>query len=231
MFTAARFRRTALDRDQQRHELRGAPESVLRYLEMARAEAGPGEKRGSLNTWSETLYSSIVSEAALTAAAEAIVFPTSANLGYYGGVSGGYMKTGRTLRLRVAGQASTAATPGTALWALRWGGIAGNVLVKSNGASVTGTAVTMTASQTNVYWRAELYVTCRTEGLLGSLFAHGIFESALIPTSGYVTFPLTAPAAVTSLDLVNFKDLAFTHSPSLGTASFAGMSFMFESMN
>jgi hypothetical protein len=231
MWTSSRFRRTALDREQARWEgRRELPEAVLRHLEMARAEAGPGERRGSLNTWSETLFSSTATETALTAAAEAVVFPSSANMGLYGGVAGGYLAPHRTLHLRVGGQASSAATPGTFLWGLRWGGIAGTVLVKSNGAGATGTAVTGTASLTNVFWRAEWYLTCRLDGTAGSIIATGILESELIPTKFAVTFPLTAPAAVT-VDTTVFKDLAFTYQPSLTTASFAGMQYTLESMN
>jgi hypothetical protein len=237
LWTASRFRRSALDQEQERWERRGRemrdlPEGILRHLEMARAEAGPGEKRGSLNTWSETLYSSIVTETALTAAAEAVVYPASTAVGVYGGIPGGYMVQHRTLHLRCAGQVTTAATPGTMLWGLRWGGVAGVVLVRSNGAGATGTAITMAASQTNVFWRAEWYITCRAEGsgTTGSLFATGIMETEAIPTKFSVTFPLTAPAAV-GVDTTTFKDLALTHTPSVATASFAGMQYTLESMN
>lgn len=210
-----------------------APEAVLWQLNRARELAGPFEPRNGRNSWEETLYSSIQSETALTAASEGIVFPASTVPGYYGFIPGGYMVTGKTLHIRMAGQLSTAATPGTFLWALRWGGVSGTVLVKSNGAGATGTAITMAASQTNVFWRAELYITAQTgaeKGASGSLFASGILESEGIPTKNAVTFPLTAPAAVT-INLTTGADLAFTHTPSLATASFQGMQYVLEAMN
>lgn len=208
-----------------------APAHVLESLHRARELRGPLEPRGSLNSWNEVLYASVADEAALTAAAEAIIFPASSDPGYYGAIPGGYMEAHRTLHLRVAGQLSTAATPGTFLWAMRWGGLAGTVLVKSNGAGATGTAITMAASQTNVFWRAEFYVTAR--GPVGSaclLIASGILETEAVPTKNMVTFPLTAPATV-SVAATGVKDLALTHTPSLATASLAGRQYTLTSLN
>jgi hypothetical protein len=195
------------------------PDHILEMLDKARELRGPFEPRLSLNTWQETLYTSIVTETALTAAAEAVVFPASSQPGDYGAIPGAYMIQHRTLHLRIAGQLSTAATPGTMLWKLRWGGLAGTVL-------------TMAASQTNAFWRAEFYITCRAEGTgtSGSLIATGVFESPGIPTTNQTTFPATAPAAV-GVNTKTTQDLAFTHTPSLATASFAGMQYTLASLN
>lgn len=226
-----RPRFSKLENEIARQEAMGrVPDHVLEQLDRARELRGPLEPRGSLNTWQETLYSSIATETALTAAAEAVVFPSSTVSGYYGGVPGGYMMPHRTLHLRIGGQLSTAATPGTMLWAIRWGGIAGTVLVKSNGAGATGTAITMAASQTTTFWRGEFYITCRTDGASGTLLASGILESEAIPTKNMVTFPLTAPAAVTANTII-YTDLAFTHQPSVATASFGGMQYTLTSLN
>lgn len=227
---------TCLENEILRHEVAkrpdGALDAILDHLWKAKDDRGRFGKRASTNSWSETLYSSIATETALTAASEAVVFPASTVPNFYGFIPGGYMVQHRTLHLRIAGQLSTAATPGTMLWAIRWGGVAGTVLVKSNGAGATGTAITMAASQTNVFWRAEFYITCRAEGsgTAGSLLATGILESEAIPTKNAVTFPLSAPAAV-GVDTTTGKDLAFTHQPSLSTASLAGMQYTLESMN
>jgi hypothetical protein len=206
------------------------PDHILELLDTARELRGPFEPRLSLNTWQETLYASIATETALTAAAEAVVFPASTQPGYYGAIPGAYLIPHRTLHLRIAGQLSTAATPGTMLWRLRWGGLAGTALVASGGAGATGTAITMAASQTNAFWRAEFYIVCRADGTAGSLLATGVFESPGIPTTNQTTFPATAPAAVTA-NTISANDLAFTHTPSLTTASFAGLQFTLSSLN
>lgn len=223
-----------LEAEIRRWEARGKrsiPDSILEHLTRARDLRGPFEPRGSLNTWSETLYSSTATETALTAAAAAAIFPVSTVPGYYGGIPGGYLVPHRTLHLRVAGQISTAATPGTFLWKIMWGGNAGVALVASGGAGATGTAVTGTASLTNSFWRAEVYLTARGDlSTTAALFCTGILEGDIIPTTGYVTFPKTAPATVNG-DTTVFKDLAFQHTPSLATASIAGMQFTLESMN
>jgi hypothetical protein len=165
------------------------------------------------------------------AAAEGVLFPASTVPNWYGFIPGGYMLPHRTLHLRVAGQLSTAATPGTFLDRVRWGGVAGTALVASGGAGATGTATTMAASQTNVFWRAELYITARGDiGTSAPVFATGIIESTAIPTTNNITFPNTAPAAV-NVDTSTGKDLAYTHTPSLATASRAGMQYTLESMN
>jgi hypothetical protein len=227
-----RSRYTKLENEIARLEaLRRAPAFLLEQLDRARELRGPFEPRGSLNTWSETLYSSTATETALTAAAAASIFPASTVPGYYGGVPGGYMVPHRTLHLRVAGQVTTAATPGTFLWKLMWGGNAGTALVASGGAGATGTAITGTASLTNSFWRMEFYITARGDiGTAAAMLATGIFEGDLIPTTGYATFPKTAPAAV-NVDTTTFKDLAVQHTPSLTTASIAGMQFTLEAIN
>jgi len=217
--------------ERQHGRVRDGIEGILEHLNRARDLRGPFEPRGSLNTWSETLYSSTATETALTAAAEAAIFPASTVPGFYGFIPGGYMGPHRTLHLRCAGQLSTAATPGTFLFRVRWGGSAGTVLVASNGAGATGTAVTMAASQTNVFWRAEWYITARGDiSTTAALFASGILETEAVPTKNAVTFPLTAPAAVNA-DTTVGKDVAITHQPSLSTASLTGMQYTLESMN
>lgn len=227
---------TGVEHELLRQELRGAPQHILNHLEMARKLRDDWKRpMASLNSWSETIYSSTVTETALTAAANAAIFPVSTKWKYYGLIPGGYMNRTKTLHLRVAGQDSTAATPGTGLWIIKWGGAAGTALVASNGAGATGTAITLAASQTNTFWRGEFYVTARVgieDGATGSLFATGILESEIIPTKGSVTFPLTAPAAVTINNMhTTDADLCLTYTPSLATGSLAGMQYTLESMN
>jgi hypothetical protein len=226
-----RRRYTKLENELQSKILLGAPDHVLDLLDKARELHGPYEPRGSLNTWSETLYSSTAAETALTAAANAAVFPVSTVPGWYGFIPGGYMIPHRTLHLRFAGQITTAATPGTFLFIIKWGGAAGTALVASNGAGATGTAITGTASLTNSFWRAEIYCTARGDiAAAAPLFCTGVFEGDLVPTTGQMTFPKTAPAAVNA-DTRTGADFTVTYTPSLATASIQGLQYTLESMN
>lgn len=200
------------------------PPHVLANLDKAAQEGGRFNSiRNSRNDWQETLFQSTQTETALTAAAEAVIFPASTVPEVYGAIPGGYMEQGRCLHLRVFGQCSTAATPGTFTFRIRWGGVAGTLLAAS-------AATTMSASQTNVSWRGEFYIVCRSSGSSGSLLATGIIESAAIPTTGQFLIPATAPAPVTATTLAT-TDLALTHNPSLATASLAGVSYTLESLN
>jgi hypothetical protein len=235
-----RPRFTRLENELLRKELDvDFPEHILELLDKARELRGPFEPRLSMNTWHETLYSSTVSETALTAAAEAVVFPASSQPGIYGAIPGGYMVPHRTLKLRIAGQMTIAVTtPGTFLWRLRWGGVAGTALVASGGAGATGTALTpLTTGFTNIFWEAEFYVNQRgdvSSATAGSLLATGYMKNAAFDAAAVrnmVPFPATAPAAVGSLDTTTTKDLAFTHTPSLTTASIQGMQYLLSSLN
>lgn len=205
-------------------ELERAPENVLASLRRATELRGPFEPRGSLQTWQETLYSSLVTETALTAAAEAYLYPN-----YYGGpIPPQYMIPHRTLHLRIAGQTSTAATPGTFTEKIKW-----SALTDAATAGVTlatSAATTMAASQTNITWRAEVYITCRTEGTSGTFMATGIWESAAIPTTAQFLLPASAPATAT-VDTTTTKYLTLTHTPSLATASIAGVQYTLSALN
>lgn len=206
-------------------ELERAPDNVIQLLNRATELHGPFEPRGSLQTWQETLYSSIVTETALTAAAEAYLYP----LVYGGPIPPMYMVPHRTLHLRTGGQLSAAATPGTFTERVKWSSLgdaasAGTTLA-------TSAATTMTASATNVTWQAEIYITCRTEGTAGTVMATGIFESSFgVPTPGSFHLPASAPATV-NVDTTTTKYVTWTHTPSLATASIAGTRYVLSSLN
>lgn len=198
--------------------IRRAPAHVLDSLERARELHGPWEPRASLQTWHETLYSSIATETALTAAAIGLVFPA-----YYGNIPANYLQPHRTLHLRVFGQLSTAATPGTFLEQIRLDTTGGTVLVAT-------AATTMSATQTNISWRGEWYLTCRTDGTAGTVFCSGIIESAAIPTTGQMVAPPSAPATA-ACDTTVAHSIVLAHTPSLATASMQGMQWTFDTLN
>jgi hypothetical protein len=228
-----RVRYTKLENEISRLELKGnMPDHILEQLDRARELRGPFEPRGSLNTWSETLYSSTVNETALTAAAETAIFPVTAVPGWYGFIPGGYMIPHRTIHLRCAGQVTTGGTQGTYLWKIKWGTVVGGtVLVASNGAGATGATLAPTALLTNSFWRAEFYITARADiGTAAGLFATGILEGDVIPSPGAVYFPKTAPAAVNA-DTSAGNSLTFTLTPSNTNNTYSGMQYTLESMN
>lgn len=111
-----------------------------------------------------------------------------------------FNKVGRKLRIRAFGKITTAATPGN---------FTGDVLfgtgADANGTSLGATAaVALTASQTNLSWECELYISCRALGATGSLFLTGrwLFNNAVIAnTLQPLLHPASAAAVVASLDL------------------------------
>lgn len=100
---------------------------------------------------------------------------------------------GKALKITLFGRITTAVTPGNGTFDVYWGTGA-----DANGTLImTGTAVALTASQTNLSWRAEFIVRCRAVGTSGSLMCTGwakFNEAVLAATQLY---PASAPAAVT----------------------------------
>lgn len=109
-----------------------------------------------------------------------------------------YWWAGKKVRLEVFGRITTAATPGNLTLALFYGTGA-----DANGVSLAASAAqTLVASQTNISWRAELIVHCRTTGSAGALFCTGMaqFGTAVIAAGSFL-LPASAPAASASVDL------------------------------
>ena len=97
---------------------------------------------------------------------------------------------GAALRVTAYGRLSTTLTP-TLNLGLYYGGTAGTAL------GTTG-AITMTSGVTNVPWKLEALIVCRSIGTSGTLFTqgtvHGISGTAGVSV---VPIPASAPAAVT----------------------------------
>lgn len=108
--------------------------------------------------------------------------------------SGYFSFAGKKLHIRAFGKITTAATPGNGTVDIYFG----------SGADATGTilvssaAQTLVASQTNISWSIECWITCRTIGATGSLFAQGTcqFGTAVIAVGTFL-LPASAAAAVT----------------------------------
>ena len=110
---------------------------------------------------------------------------------------GGYWWPGKKVRLRVYGKITTGATPGNLTLDIRYG------TTDAGGTQLaTSAAVTLIASQTNIPFHIDAYITCRGIGVSGSggsFLAWGVaqFGAAVIATTAQPIFiPASAPAAV-----------------------------------
>jgi hypothetical protein len=79
-----------------------------------------------------------------------------------------YMAAGRTLRITAYGvNSNVVTTPGTLTFRVRWGGVAGTVLLASAAIVMDVTA------RTNAFWYLACTITCRTAGSSGTFISGG----------------------------------------------------------
>jgi hypothetical protein len=111
-----------------------------------------------------------------------------------------FNKAGRKLRITAFGKITTAATPGNGQMGILFGTNA-----DANGVTVCQSAAfALTASQTNLSWKAQFDIHARTLGATGTLFGEGIvwFNNAVVATSIQpILIPASAAAASSSVDL------------------------------
>jgi len=121
-------------------------------------------ERGGVQGWEESLDTIIADGTQISnSVAETIVCPDF-NIPAY------YMAPGRTLRLWAFGVCSNVVTtPGTLTMRVRWGGVAGVVLVASAAQGMDTTA------RTNALWLLEIVIVCRTVGATGTFMSGGIW--------------------------------------------------------
>lgn len=103
-----------------------------------------------------------------------------------------YFKTGKLIHIRCRGVYSTTATPA---YTFRLQETAGTIVT-----IVTGAAITMPSTVTNMAWEADLQVQCRSEGTAGTLLAQGDFTygtAATTTTTRFFPESGTAPATAT----------------------------------
>jgi hypothetical protein len=202
--------RTAIDAivdDLSRSDTIHTPYGLMRDL---------SRPRGSMQSWVECLYTvtadgvAVVTPAAATILVPDFTFPAN------------YLYPGRTLRYTLWGRQSTViTTPGTFIWGIKWGGIAGTTLATS-----TALAPDPTAASTNVPWFTQYYMVCRAVGTSGSMFTFGRLNHSDIDDATVATlkadldadlFP-AANAAVT-IDTTTAKALTPFVTPSVTTGS------------
>lgn len=111
-----------------------------------------------------------------------------------------WARPGKRMVIDLFGKITTGATPGNGSFDVYYG----------SGADATGTilvssaALALTASQTNLSWKARIAIRCISTGSAGSLYAVGDAEfnvGVMASTLQPMMLPASAAAAVGSLDL------------------------------
>lgn len=198
------------------------PKSVKEALERAGKFTPGGRLKGSGVNWRDMLSprDSIAASGTQVAATTTetimcpdFVFPAR------------MMEAGDAFKYTLFGDMSTViTTPGTITFRLRWGGVAGTVLAASG-----AFAPSDTAASTTVSYCVEWYLVARTVGPAGSMFCMGKIEwndygganddaAGLIANLNMKLAPVSAPAAVGSLDTTTAKALSPTVAFSVATA-------------
>lgn len=111
-----------------------------------------------------------------------------------------FSRVGKKLRIRLFGKITTVLTPGNGSFAIYYGtgADANGVLLASS------TPVALLASQTNLSWWAEIFVSCRSTGSTGTLFCDGIAHfnvAVMASTLQPILIPASAAAVSGACDL------------------------------
>jgi hypothetical protein len=181
----------------------------------------------SLQTWEETLYSSVADATQISnSTSETIMVPDTT-------IPAKYWYAGRTVKASLIGvMSNVVTTPGTLTIRARLGGVAGTLLAASAAIALNTTA------QTNSQIWMEFLLTCRAVGWSnssGSLFTSGNVNLGLSrSTQGLVDLvPASGNAVVGSLDLTSSSILSFTAQFSVSTnpTNLTINQFILEAMN
>ena len=173
-------------------------------------------------TWAEIVYTEGAGSA-LTAAAEALLATDVT-------IPAGHMYPGLVLHCRLVGKASNAVTtPGTLTFRVRWGGIAGTVLVASD--ALTQNVI----AQTDKTWTLDVWILCLTVGATGTFLTWGVARrgnraAAVVADITPDMLPAASLAAVT-VDTTTAKALSVTAEPSLTTASITRLGYVLVEEN
>ncbi len=180
-----------------------------------------------MQTWRQTMYTTIADGTAVTAAAETILVPDYT-------LQAGFLYPGALLKYTLFGRISTViTTPGTWTWRLRWGGVAGTSILAT--AAITPD---VTAASTNVAWCFSGYVQCRSVGTAGTVMCWGQMwmndledasSTTLAAQIGGFVFP--DAAATTAIDTTTAKALSATITPSVATGSITCHHALLESLS
>jgi hypothetical protein len=133
------------------------------------------------------------------------------------------MQSTRCLRVWAFGvNSNVVTTPGTLTFRIRWGGVAGTVLLQSAAQGLDTTA------HTNALWSIMAYITCRTSGSSGTFLSGGnlnVFNvlastaANLLPAlMGSAGTPGTSGNAAVTVDTTADKNLSVTAQFSVATS-------------
>lgn len=222
------------DQASQKSLMDGLPDHILEMLAKSRGEIGPfAGMRPPMADHSnyEVLRYWITADTSLTAAAEAIMVPAF-NFGP------SELNVGSCIKLTLLGSHSINATPGTFIYRMRWGGVAG--ALQATGPTITpGNSATVTTQS----WLLEYWMTVRSMGATGTIWCQGRLEDAgflLAASTGtqivtYLTsqmhIPSQAAAIGASTDLTVAAGPSPTYQPSASTATLATHLCFLECMN
>jgi hypothetical protein len=107
-------------------------------------------------------------------------------------------RLGKKIAIRLFGQITTALTPGNGQFSVLYGTGA-----DANGVALASSAAdTLIASQTNLSWSLEVFVSTRSLGTTGTLMCtgEGLYNSAVV-AAHHSRVPASAPAASAAVDL------------------------------
>lgn len=108
-----------------------------------------------------------------------------------------FNQVGRKLWIRAFGKITTAATPGNGQMGILFGTGA-----DANGVTLAQSgAFALTASQANMSWWCDLWVTCRSIGPTGTLFAQGFWRVNEAVNTATQQIPASAAVVSAACDL------------------------------
>jgi hypothetical protein len=172
---------------------------------------------GGAMSYVETLESTIADGTAVSnTTTETIVCPDF-------NIPAFYMLPGRTLRLWAFGvNSNVVTTPGTLTVRVRWGGVAGTVLLATAAQGLDTTA------HTNALWNCYAHIVCRTAGSSGTFMSGGavnVFNllastaANLLPALwGSAGAPGASGNATVTVDTTTAKLLSVTSASSVATS-------------
>lgn len=177
-------------------------------------------------TWQELNDTIIADGTAVTAAAITIICPDFS-------IVSNYMQPGRALRIYAAGTISTVVTtPGTGVWGVSWGGVAGVVLAKS------AAQVFHTTAQTLAGWNFTVIVQARVQGATGKFMNSGnLNDFNVLETTAANLKPAVMGSAGTNsnaevtVDTTVAKALSCTFTQTVTTGSLVCQQRLIESLN
>lgn len=198
-------------------QLYRAPKHIKDGLDRA-AYQGRFGPSNSMQAWMEVLYVPLADGAAVTAAAEATMFPIFT-------LPANYLYPGRLMYWVVMGRLSTAiTTPGTITMRLVYSATGlGAVVVAASGAF----APDPTAAASNLTFMVEWWSVCRSVGTAGTAMGWGKMEwhdydnatiDTLIANMAMDMAPTSAPATA-AIDTTVARALNPSYQPSASTAS------------